>query len=114
MFGGAIASLHDYPELGAASQATYELLVATVRGGIDSGALRGTDPEGVALACWALVHGLSQLIAGGQLHSQPQSEPPRALALSATQLLLQGIGAHAKTDSNQAPLKTKRKAPSRT
>jgi AcrR family transcriptional regulator len=100
MFGGLIACPQDYPTLLAASKEAYELLAATVSEGLRQGRLRGAEARMVALTSWALVHGLTQLIAGGQLRSNSgQNLSAREVALAATTLLQQGIGAPAKAPS---------------
>jgi AcrR family transcriptional regulator len=92
MFGGLIERYEDYPALVAASKEAYELLVSIVSEGLRSGRLRGPDERIVALASWALVHGLSQLIAAGQIRSaNGRSVVPRELAFATTSLLQQGI-----------------------
>jgi AcrR family transcriptional regulator len=92
MFGNLIARTQDYPALMAASKEAYELLAAIVREGLRVGRLHGPDERSVALAAWALVHGLAVLIASGQIRAQGAQLPsPRELALAVTALLLQGI-----------------------
>jgi AcrR family transcriptional regulator len=96
MFGGSIACPQDYPSLLAVSKEAYQVLAATVGEGLRKRRLRGSDERMVALTSWALVHGLSQLIAGGQLRTDTGRDPsPRDLALAAAALLHQGIGASA-------------------
>lgn len=98
MFGGLIACPEDYPVLQVVSKEAYEVLTATVGDGLRTGRLHGADEQMIALTSWALVHGLSQLIAGGQLHTDDGRDIlHRELALAATTLLEHGIGAPATT-----------------
>jgi AcrR family transcriptional regulator len=104
MFGGLVARAEDYPALLATSKEAYELLVAIVRDGLRVGRLHGPDERSVALAAWALVHGLAVLIAGGQVPAEGAQLPaPRELASAVTALLHQGIATAA------LPAKTARK-----
>jgi AcrR family transcriptional regulator len=91
MFGGQIAQA-DYPGLAETSQEAYALLISIVKQGLETGRLRGSDERTVTLAAWSIVHGLAQLIAGGQL--QPKDMPPTAtrdIVLAVTTLLHEGI-----------------------
>jgi AcrR family transcriptional regulator len=92
MFGGLIARAEDYPALTAASKEAYDLLAGIVREGLRVGRLRGSDERSVALAAWAMVHGLAVLIAGGQIRADGGQLPAsRELALAVTALLHEGI-----------------------
>ena len=93
MFGGSIAEANDYPSLVAATDETYSALAQTVAQASKSGQLRSGDDKMIALTCWAAVHGLSQLIAGGQVRLDTGDASPRNLALAATGLVMQGINA---------------------
>lgn len=98
MFGGSIADANDYPSLVAAADLTYGALSQTVAQASKSGQLRSGNDKMIALTCWATVHGLSQLIAGGQVGLDAGAASPRNLALAATTLVLQGINAPADAD----------------
>ena len=98
MFGGSIADANDYPSLVAAADETYGALAQTVAQASKSGQLRSGNDKMIALTCWATVHGLSQLIAGGQVGLEAGAASPRNLALAATTLVLQGINAPADAD----------------
>jgi AcrR family transcriptional regulator len=91
MFGGQIAHA-DYPGLAEASQEAYALLTSVVKQGLETGRLRGADERTVTLAAWSIVHGLAQLIAGGQV--QTKDMPPAAtrdIVFAVTTLLHEGI-----------------------
>ena len=98
MFGGSIADANDYPSLVAATDETYGALSQTVAQASKSGQLRSGDDKMIALTCWATMHGLSQLIAGGQVRLDAGGASPRNLALAATGLVMRGINAPSDAD----------------
>jgi AcrR family transcriptional regulator len=57
----------DDPELAAAGEATFELLLAGVRDAQAEGWAPGRDPRTVAYLAWSVVHGLAALWLGGSL-----------------------------------------------
>ncbi len=82
----------NYPALAATSKEAYALLTSIVHDGLQAGGLRGTDERTVTLAAWSIVHGLSQLITGGQLQAKDMLPvATRELALAVTTLLHEGI-----------------------
>lgn len=93
MFGGSIADANDYPSLVAATHATYSALSQTVARASKSGQLRSGNDKMIALTCWATVHGLAQLITGGQVGLNAGDASAHHLALAATGLVMQGINA---------------------
>ncbi len=95
MFGGSISDANAYPSLVAASDETYGALSRMVAQASKIGQLRSGDDRMIALTCWATVHGLSQLIVGGQVRLDAGDASPRKLALAATRLVMQGINAPA-------------------
>jgi AcrR family transcriptional regulator len=58
---------HDDPELAAAGDATFELLLGGVRDVQAEGWAAGADPQAVAWLAWSVVHGLAALWLGGSL-----------------------------------------------
>jgi AcrR family transcriptional regulator len=91
MFSSRIAHA-NYPGLAEASQEAYALLTSIVQQGLEERRLRGPGERTVTLAAWSIVHGLAQLIAGGQLQSD--DVPPTAtrdIVLAVTTLLNEGI-----------------------
>lgn len=108
MFGGSIACPSDYPSLVAAGDETYAALTRTVAEGSKLGQLRSGDDAMIALTCWATVHGLSQLIAGGQIGREAGDASPRSLALAATALVMQGVNAPAAAAKRSAKVKRRR------
>jgi AcrR family transcriptional regulator len=57
----------DDPELAAAGDATFELLLGGVRDIQAEGWAPGADPQAVAWLAWSVVHGLAALWLGGSL-----------------------------------------------
>jgi AcrR family transcriptional regulator len=57
----------DDPELAAAGDTTFELLLQGVRDAQAEGWAPGGDPRTVALLAWSVVHGLAALWLGGSL-----------------------------------------------
>jgi AcrR family transcriptional regulator len=57
----------DAPELAAAGDATFELLLGGVRDVQAEGWAPGADPQAVAWLAWSVVHGLAALWLGGTL-----------------------------------------------
>jgi AcrR family transcriptional regulator len=57
----------DDPELAAAGDATFELLLGGVRDVQAEGWAPGADPQAVAWLAWSVVHGLAALWLGGSL-----------------------------------------------
>lgn len=57
----------DDPELVAAGDTTFELLLGSVRDIQSEGWAAGRDPQAVAYLAWSVVHGLAALWLGGSL-----------------------------------------------
>jgi AcrR family transcriptional regulator len=112
MFGGDIAH-GSYPELAEASKEAYALLTSIVQQGLHTGNVRGSDERTVTLAAWSIVHGLAQLIAGGQLDARGvRRAATREVALAVTRLLHEGIAVSAGRSTRRAgtPTTGKKKA----
>jgi hypothetical protein len=112
MFGVQLAH-ESYPEFAEASNEAYALLTSIVHDGLQAGGLRGTDERTITLAAWSIVHGLAQLITGGQL--QVKDMPPmatREMALAVTTLLHEGIAVSPvrRTREAERPGRSKAKA----
>jgi AcrR family transcriptional regulator len=91
MFGGALNGFAQWPSLQKAGQHAYDLLKTSARKALHTGEISG-DESTIALAAWSLVHGLTQLIVGGQIPHAKQS--PRHLAQTVIALLTQGLRAN--------------------
>jgi len=75
----------DDPELAAAGDATFELLLGGVRDVQAEGWAAGADPQAVAWLAWSVVHGLAALWLGGSL--QPSQRPFDEIAGEVASLL---------------------------
>src|SRR5215471_5618355 len=67
MFGPEIADKAAHPALHRAADAAFGLLVTSIAEAQRAGQVRPGHPEELAVAAWALVHGLSALLVDGQL-----------------------------------------------
>jgi len=67
MFGPEAADKERYPAVREAGARAYQVLLDTIGACQQAGAVRGGDPEDLALAAWSAVHGLSCLIVDGRL-----------------------------------------------
>jgi AcrR family transcriptional regulator len=63
----------DDPELVAAGDRTFELLLGSVRDIQSEGWAAGRDPQAVAYLAWSVVHGLAALWLGGSLQRGQRS-----------------------------------------
>ena len=92
MFGPEIRDKTAHPSLHAAGKHAFGLLVATIADAQRAGHVRRGDPEDLAVAAWALVHGLSALLIDGQLKERVQtSHDAETLASRVTKLLQTGL-----------------------
>lgn len=67
MFGAEIPDRAAHPALAAAAETAFAGLAAVVAEGQRAGKLRPGDAAELARVCWALVHGLADLLVAGQL-----------------------------------------------
>ncbi len=94
IFGGVVDKSSLSPELCAAGDAAFGVLLEVVEQGMASGDLRLGDANSVALACWAMVHGLSMLLIEKVLDRPGQMPPaPELLLDTVVRLLEAGIAA---------------------
>jgi AcrR family transcriptional regulator len=92
MFGPEIHDKSAHPTLKAAAEGAFGLLVSAISEGQRAGHVRDGDPEELAVAAWALVHGLSALLIDGQLRRRVRSDrEARTLATRVTKLLQDGL-----------------------
>jgi AcrR family transcriptional regulator len=73
-FGGAIAGFTPNEANRNCGWEAFEILVDTARDGIASGELIDADPQALAVAAWATVHGFVMLEIGGLLATRYASE----------------------------------------
>jgi AcrR family transcriptional regulator len=92
MFGPEIRDKSAHPTLKAAGDRAFGLLVGAIADGQRAGRVQRGDAEELAVAAWALVHGLSALIIDGQLGKRVQNErEAQRLATRVTKLLQTGL-----------------------
>jgi AcrR family transcriptional regulator len=92
MFGPEIPDKGAHPALDAAGARTFDLLVQAIASAQSTGHVRGGDPAGLAVAAWALVHGLASLLVDGRLREQAATPlDATALAERVTETLLIGL-----------------------
>jgi AcrR family transcriptional regulator len=99
IFGGVLNKDHPDPALRQAGAEAYGTLRAVVAEAIAAGHLKGGDQQtedDVALASWAMVHGLATLIVNGAIPVPPGDQAARALGQRVLRLLRDGIGGQAK------------------
>jgi AcrR family transcriptional regulator len=78
-------------EFVAASDAAYELLIATIERCRSAGRLHGRSPEVVAVSAWSMVHGLSALWLSGRLSERITEQDPQRLAAEVSALFVQTV-----------------------
>lgn len=101
MFSPELVDKRAYPELEASAARCFNYLLEGIRACQVEQKIVAEDPLRVALAAWSMIHGLSSLIASGQLpilHSE--SQPIAELARFAGHTLLFGISTGATVPPN--------------
>ena len=92
MFGPEIRDKSAHPTLKAAGDRAFGLLVGAIADGQRAGRVQRGNAEELAIAAWALVHGLSALIIDGQLRKRvPNERAAQRLATKVTKLLQTGL-----------------------
>lgn len=94
MFGEEIADKSAFPSLRAAADGMMAMLTTTIVEAQRAGLLRPGDPLDLALAGWAMMHGLSSLLVEGPLARYPHGkQAPEVTARMAIRLLRAGLDA---------------------
>lgn len=92
MFGAEIPDRAEHPGLAAAADAAFAGLAVAVEEAPRAGRLRPGDAGDTARVCWALVHGLADLLVAGQLKAAARSAAEiEWLARAMTRALLDGL-----------------------
>ncbi len=73
MFGGFLTDRSGYPELIAYGDASFNILVDTIRGEQDHGRIGPGDPIELAEITWSLTHGIATLAMARHLARTPTS-----------------------------------------
>ena len=74
MFGRDVTPQVSHPELLAAGQSAFGILLRVIEGGQRVGQIAPGDPGELAITAWAQVHGLATLLLEGQLPVQDNTE----------------------------------------
>lgn len=77
MFGGAIANFDDHPGLKAAAKGAQDELRTVVRAVFQGLARGAAEEDAVEAAAWAIVHGLTVLLADGQIQTRGGNRPTK-------------------------------------
>lgn len=93
MFGGLLSDRSRHPDLKAAADAAFGVLLELLApgGGGDAGAPAAVNP--VALAAWANVHGLASLLIEGLLSEERETLSVEEIARQTTLVLGRGLKA---------------------
>ncbi|WP_428563402.1 MAG: TetR/AcrR family transcriptional regulator [Solidesulfovibrio sp. DCME] len=92
MFGQRPCGVGEQPELIEAGRAAFEALLASLASSKAAGIFRDEPVERLAMAVWAMVHGLTELAIAGRLAPCGEDrEEGRAVSESACELLLRGL-----------------------
>jgi AcrR family transcriptional regulator len=82
MFGQEVADKERYPAVREAGLRAYQVLVDTILEGQRTGAIRAGSPEELALAHWAIVHGVASLHVDGRMLAERARERGGAQGLA--------------------------------
>lgn len=92
MFGPVLADKSRHPEVRAAGLRALQILQGVMAAGQEAGVVRAGDPADLALAHWAMLHGVASLLVDGLLAERAsQRGGPAALARLADEHLRLGI-----------------------
>ena len=97
MFGREMADRSTYPTLREAAAKTSHMLVDAITDCQRAGVVRSGEPEELALACWAIVHGVAALLVDGQV-ARVLDKPGAELAEIVTRNLCLGLGPRPEKD----------------
>lgn len=92
MFGSEVPDKAVHPGLEAAGTRTFSLLVQAIAECQAAGQVRSGAPEELAIAAWAIVHGLAALLVDGKLKAHAGSvDAAERLAHTVTDLFMLGL-----------------------
>ena len=77
MFGGAIANFDDHPGLKVAAKHAQDELRTAVRAVLQGVGMRAAEEDAIEAAAWAIVHGLTVLLADGQIRTREGNRPTK-------------------------------------
>jgi AcrR family transcriptional regulator len=94
MFGSEVPDKGAHPALKEAGDRTFEMLVQGIREAQATGHVQSGDPRELAVAAWALVHGLAALLIDGRLRDHARSaKDAERLAERVTGVFMTGLAA---------------------
>ncbi len=94
MFGSEVPDKGAHPTLTEAGDRTFEMLVQGIREAQATGDVLSGDPRELAVAAWALVHGLAALLIDGRLRDHVRSaKDAERLAERVTGVFMTGLAA---------------------
>ncbi|MBK8474898.1 MAG: TetR/AcrR family transcriptional regulator [Opitutaceae bacterium] len=94
MFAGPRQEGPEHAAAAAAGERAFALLVEVIEQGKKDGLVRQVPTPALAVAAWALIHGLSLLLVGDQLEPvRSGAVAPEALVVSSVKLLREGWAA---------------------
>ena len=92
MFGSEVPDKAAHPALEEAGRRTFALLVEAIAECQAAGQVRAGDVQALAVAAWAIVHGLAALLVDGKLRDHAGSPPAgERLARTVTDLFMLGL-----------------------
>lgn len=91
MFGDAIANPTAHPDLVTHGHRAFQILIDSIAACQRAGLVRAGDPEELAIAAWAMVHGLASLIIDGRLREVTDARGLEAVIDSVTGTLMTGL-----------------------
>lgn len=92
MFGSEVPDKAVHPGLKEAGERTFAMLVQAIADCQAAGQVRSGAPEELAVAAWAIVHGLAALLVDGKLEDRVGSiEEAERLAHAITDLFMLGL-----------------------
>lgn len=104
MFGGAIANFDDHPGLKAAAKHAQDELRTVVRAVLQGVGMRAAEEDAVEAAAWSIVHGLTVLLADGQIRTRAGNRPTKreqlSLANAVTAVFCDGLAGSLKRPSS--------------
>jgi len=90
-----LADKTEHPQLLAAYEAAFSVLLAAIEDCQAAGVVRGSDARKLARAAWATVHGVAWLLVDGQLRVSGASGDTEQSARDAIRVLFKGLDARA-------------------
>jgi AcrR family transcriptional regulator len=91
MFGAYEAACKEkYPTLAEAGEQTFMVLVDAIIEGQNAGLIRSGEPQQLAQAAWALVHGLAMLLIDGLIPIK-ETDAIASLSSAVTGTLIEGL-----------------------